>query len=1481
MILADYNPKTQRTDKFGLDLQRTRAETLKKTKTPFFNFYLHKYADVPLGVFILHCILNKTIPGFHAEFASKRTLNKAMEYQANVNAASLKLLKTKDSFELVFLTMTIPVNGLDRYLFGDNGFYKVKKGKDEELHNAAYALQQTFSQPNIYKYSSRDLKTGALSAQDMNALDAINAVVLSSDGKNLSVVISVKMTKEDAVFLTGGLKFELIRPLDLYPILVRWIANSGAKGATITVSPTRIASALSKNHVMYSKSNEHNLLLSNEGDILYVPRELNRTREYEDAYNKYCTSPDNDDFSFKNGVGKKLPANMDVLVDWTNAKYLFSNNQGMLVTFDLAQCRRLTCSAVINTFQRKPFNEGWLKTLYTYATKINYQPKSYVLDPETHIQENVFDYYNTVESVVGDLTWYDLCDLKELRPIYNWMTDIIQAINLNPEPLYEYAISNLMLTRGLFQSLLVYGGENWQNTLDVDSRERAPAVNQGVDKDWALPSIPMLASDIGAMPHQKRVLNKLKDNPNFAILPVQAGGGKTPLAIMEILYQIKAGRNAPYIVLCPSQLVAQYVQEVARFTAGQLNVIPITTKIVKRNGFDYLQKIFNSAPRNTLVVASYDAIKYASHEIGYGVTTIDRFPVVEFLRQFGFGYALCDESHLLKNESSIRATAVRMLLSEVPCIRLASGTLAYNNVTDLVGQTQIMDPSVFGSMRDFDNEYSIYEGKRRIGLRPGAEKEINEKLANNLVIAGAERKEWAAMLPEPVTNYHLVQLTADESEKYQALLSDVIEELKANENIQNQLELIKKLRERGDVEEDILDEMEDKIGRQIQPYVQRLERFIASPARESGDVEFLDKPSAKIEECINLLKQHIESNTFGKVIIFTENIMSAEEVFRFASADKALKNSGLLYKASEKVALLNKFNKDTSVKWMVGVEQSINTGLNLQEASRIIRFEYPWAPGAVEQGDARILRPQTKKADKRNKVYFDWIIADGTVDTLKVGRLMSKSVQIAKFENPSDPEYQKIGVSYDPIQNKQTSTIPLIRLSIGALSERLMFQEVDGSPGDMMPYFDAMREMHQLRVKSFSEYRKNHQDELTPDGKLKLEQFIVEKAPKDASYLQTPYCEGMNLYAADKLGLIRLDEYFTQAIKNGEDKGLEYDDAIDLAIEALADHSVWTEYGESVLVSFNFDSFTCNINPMGTYEKILLAMSEVFVISRNLAKGKTISEEIAHANGMKVVIDPTKEIMPISTNRLSNAEQRRLGLDEDYDYDEEEPEEEEEEEVAIDVDLQLIAINGLLGFRFLDVKNDDAVSILEQLGFSRTIPHYRAKIKNYTSLERWLKKVATAGYKFKEPYNYADAWAEIAKTMKRKTLAPRQEYRATDKLIVKIATANDLKDMTRWEIKPSKDKNCLRVQPMFSANGVYATMPSQKLYNHCNKIKSLTVPGIKWELGPDGYEKVFYSPKEAINLLKKMESMGLAIADEEELIEALKHCKQIRFKEVK
>ena len=83
MILADYNPKTQRTDKFGLDLQRTRAETIKKTSTPFFNFYLQKYADVPLSVFILDSVLKKVIPNFSASFNTKRNLIKAVDAQSN------------------------------------------------------------------------------------------------------------------------------------------------------------------------------------------------------------------------------------------------------------------------------------------------------------------------------------------------------------------------------------------------------------------------------------------------------------------------------------------------------------------------------------------------------------------------------------------------------------------------------------------------------------------------------------------------------------------------------------------------------------------------------------------------------------------------------------------------------------------------------------------------------------------------------------------------------------------------------------------------------------------------------------------------------------------------------------------------------------------------------------------------------------------------------------------------------------------------------------------------------------------------------------------------------------------------------------------------------------------------------------------------------------------------------------------------------
>lgn len=985
-------------------------------------------------------------------------------------------------------------------------------------------------------------------------------------------------------------------------------------------------------------------------------------------------------------------------------------------------------------------------------------------------------------------------------------------------------------------------------------------------------------------------------------------GHNTIVAIIDILKQYSQGKNAPYMVLCPNMLVSQYVQEVSYFTKGRLNAIPITTAVVKREGLDRLQKIFDSAPRNTVVVVSYNALVYNSHKITYGTNTVTRYPIVEFLRQFKFGYALCDESHQLKNIKSTRSKAVRILLSDIPVIRLASGTLAFNRITDLVGQAAIMDPSLFGSESDFNSKYGQFDEKGRYqGLAKGAEVLVNQAIKSDMVIAGAQRKEWAALLPQTETNYHVVHLSAEEQSIYDQVLEIATENIQEVPQLRKTLQQIEQLRAKLEVKYDEelaerIAELEDKLGSRLTPYLQRLERLIMDPYKESAFITEIPQNyvSDKAREVVKITEKHILGAkqmkdvggvpteevtalpTPGKVIIFTENTDSAQSIYEaFQKLGSPVAGNGLLYSASNKYALLNKFNNDPQIKWMVGVETSINTGLNLQAASRIIRAEYPWQPGALEQGNARILRPLLKAKDGRTTVYFDWVVCEGTIDTLKVSRLMAKSAEIARFEHPTDPRYLQIGIGSDPITGKEVNQIPVIGVTMKSIKAHLDFGTED-DPGPLFDYFKAMRDLHYVEKEDYQTYRVKHPEELNPDGTLKSQAVVIEQNPKDAKLLRyIPYVEGTNLYGQAELGLVRLDEHLNRVMSEydldeEEESDSDKEDAKDLAyldaIKDLKGETVWCEYGECTLYSVSASKPHCSVIPVGSSERIRVPMSSVFLITRKNIQPALLHKQLLKSVGLKELAEPDY-VRPAGMKEIKRGLKKLKEVVE--------PEKVElEQSPEMQINIKVTVINGVLGLRFYEAEGHDlAINILEQNGFRLVPEYYRAQLRDYTMLSKWLTKMSKAGYSFKYPYDYSGAWQEIARFMKRHQSRYGSEdvYKATPQVVTRISTKSQLQNMLRWDVKPTNRTDVLRVQPMFSNGVVFAVMPSNRLYPAGNDVRRRKVPGMTWQRGPQSYEKYFTGPVDAIKCLDQLVADGLTIVNYKNALQLIKRAKLRKF----
>lgn len=151
----------------------------------------------------------------------------------------------------------------------------------------------------------------------------------------------------------------------------------------------------------------------------------------------------------------------------------------------------------------------------------------------------------------------------------------------------------------------------------------------------------------------------------------------------------------------------------------------------------------------------------------------------------------------------------------------------------------------------------------------------------------------------------------------------------------------------------------------------------------------------------------------GKLIIITRYNNSASAIYDALLPEQkavAVKFTG--DEKSDKQKAFNAFKTDPNVQILIANEQGMSEGHNLQMASRMIRCESPWGPGALNQTSARIFRPDPKGAVKgvmaRDVIYLDWVLANNTMEVPKLARVISKQFSIQRFTESDNPRYADV-----------------------------------------------------------------------------------------------------------------------------------------------------------------------------------------------------------------------------------------------------------------------------------------------------------------------------------------------------------------------------------------------------------------------------------------------------------------------------------------
>jgi SNF2 family DNA or RNA helicase len=1372
--------------------------------------------------------------------------------------------------------------------------------------------------------------------------NCLRSVTFHASKDLVVATLDFKITKIEAEALVSAEWVE-IRPVDMYPLFVMWVEAeyvSRLYGKSAT-SLSRIAKTLPPHAKEDRRTDDYGLTIGMDGQPLYLPQECDNTDLYESRYTSVGTT-ESGEFALIDVKSKRppmLPANIPILVDWVNFKFTYSNSAGRPVIMALENMRKCTASMAVNILNRpipdKFFDhlKGFATAcaLSTYVTMVdNVAPEDRaeirkVLRQDERIPAD--EYFKRLRSLDSQVI-YKYRDFVEgtlgvLAPLRSYLMSLHPAMLNNLEALNaKYAVSTVCEALGTL-GVMIYYGVPMGETEAVANRANQAALNQGLDPDWTPPDMPLITEkfskeDSGMLPHQAKVRNLLRESPDFAVLSVDAGGGKSMLSITDILYEIKAKRSAPYLIMCPSHLVANYVAELVEFTDGKVNVIPVTSHNIRTSGYARYEQILERAPLNTVLVVDYMALKFQGRSAVYGTSSVAIFPVVELIRKFRPGYCMLDESHLLKNSKSATFKSVMNLIADIPKKRVASGTLNPDSPSDLPAQIAIMDPTIFGTREDFNETYGAEVSGGRVvrwnTSGPNSVGSAMSKLKKNVVWCQAKRKEWACALPPRKDRFINCELTERQREVYDAIFDDMIMQIrKAAETDKNARKILDSLEgkkagqedeedfgdlgnEGGNEDDDVLDDSSD-IGPGLQPYLVDIERFVTNPGfhpyAQNGFVtadgrhiaplsgEDLIPPKIATLKHLMLKEYDVMNPKAGKVLIFVNYNESARAVFEHMPPE--LQACGILYSTANKTELVNKFKTDPKIRWMVGIRKSLEVGLNLQVASTLVRIEGVWTPGEQEQGDSRIARPYFGPGgDKREVLKFDTLVANRTLDITKAARLRAKIVALAKFENAGNPAYESL------------EDIPIIPMRLDAI------QTMNDFSTNLAEYGATMAQLNQIILDENEEYK----EKILAEGGFKFTQVKQAPVPEGCALLaRVPYAQGTELYKASELGLIRIDNYLGMELSSEDEEGDGPEDGEEtdeqrLMRDAIIGLNCHTESGDGVIKTLAFSKgqpkYVTVALPDGT--TVFARMTNAFIITRTETNSIDMRNKLIQASGLK----PTAEItVPAANTRQTRVTQKEL-REAERQREAEIKERQRQSKVAdkqkrLSVSLQLNIVNGYLQIGFVPGSNEKAAKAMEALGFKQNPSYYYTRIRTFKHLINQAQVWADAGFHVGDQYD-SGALQALSVALTQNGLQSHRHY-------ANLMGEAQFRNYMRETFRPTSDKMKLNLFALVTDGGwsdplnikraekraadgkdtkpayglAYLCMPAGGGHPGSRLAISskYVVAGTKWMLSAPVLTRFVGSVKGVHRVLEEMRAAGIRVSNVDELNQYARSVKRI------
>lgn len=404
--------------------------------------------------------------------------------------------------------------------------------------------------------------------------------------------------------------------------------------------------------------------------------------------------------------------------------------------------------------------------------------------------------------------------------------------------------------------------------------------------------------------YQKHGLNWLNflDEFNFGgCLADDMGLGKTIQILAFILSQRTKQVENTNLVVVPTSLIFNWQAEVKKY-APDIKMLTI-----------------HGAERKP------DFSQFSQYEIiltTYGTLLAD----ILHLKKFEFNYIILDESQAIKNPTSQRYKAVRLLHSRNKL--LLTGTPIENNTFDLYGQLSFACPGLLGSRQYFKQHYSTPIDRFKDNKRA---KELQQKISPFLL--RRTKEQVAKELPEKTEMVILCEMGTEQRNVYNAYAQqfrDFINQQKDDEMPHHTMHVLQGLT--------------------------KLRQICDSPSL-LADEQFYGETSSKIE----VLMEQIESKSPQHKILVFSQFVTMLELIRKELDKKNISYQYLTGQTKDRAAEVQGFQNNDEVRVFLISLKAGGTGLNLTEADYVFIIDPWWNPAVENQAIDRSYRIGQKK----------------------------------------------------------------------------------------------------------------------------------------------------------------------------------------------------------------------------------------------------------------------------------------------------------------------------------------------------------------------------------------------------------------------------------------------------------------------------------------------------------------------------------------